>query len=491
MDKIILKRLIIEVPYNCNLDDLNNYTPDERYIILKTGIECLKHNKTLLNQTSEREMYDIISADFLSKNQTLKQEYEKKDQELLIEREYIKRYKEEEEGRIEGEVKKMLTYKLDSYERLQVAKENDIKNLNNILLQREKELIQLKEEMRVKELDIKNQIDNGVLDRIKIERENQDIKIKETLTKTNEVLDTISLNNSTKTSTEIGIIGEKIFGEIAERAFQDFEGFELVDVHKQAHKGDWHINIKDITIMVDSKSYKRKVDITQREKIKNDLRKNEHINFAWLVSLNTKIDKVDNASFVFDWISEKQCVVYINNLLGMDNPEMMIKTIYYLCKNEYKRIENSSLDSMEITRMRESHYILKDKITLLRKRAKEIKMSINGLKNLHDNLENDIVNLLSEDSNNIINKYYDKVMEWWNKNIKNKEGNKLKSTNIWTQFKKDNEDIVKEMDANTFKNILCAFLPENDIIKAKGKSGALEINNIDWSEAAVIVVSTK
>lgn len=175
----------------------------------------------------------------------------------------------------------------------------------------------------------------------------------------------------------------------------------------------------------------------------------------------------------------------------MDNPEMMIKTIYYLCKNEYKRIENSSLDSMEITRMRESHYILKDKITLLRKRAKEIKMSINGLKNLHDNLENDIVNLLSEDSNNIINKYYDKVMEWWNKNIKNKEGNKLKSTNIWTQFKKDNEDIVKEMDANTFKNILCAFLPENDIIKAKGKSGALEINNIDWSEAAVIVVSTK
>ena len=129
--------------------------------------------------------------------------------------------------------------------------------------------------------------------------------------------------------------------------------------------------------------------------------------------------------------------------------------------------------------------------TEIAKHDKEIKVSINGLKNLHDGLENDIINLLSEDSNNIINKYYDKVMEWWGKNIINKDDSKLKSTNIWTRFKKDNDDIVKELDANTFKDILCAFLPENDIIKAKGKSGALEINNIDWSEGAVIIVTTK
>ena len=491
MDKLILKKLLVEVPYECQLEDLNIFTPEEKYIILKTGVDCLKQSKSLLSQISEKEMYDNISADFLSKSESLKEETEQKEKELILEREIMKRYKEDEENRIETEINKALKYKLDSYERLQTAKDNDITNLNNILLQREKELIQIKEELRVKELDIKNQIDSGVMDRIKLDRESQDNKIKETLTKTNEVLDTISLNNSTKTSTEIGIIGEKIFGDIAERAFQDFDGFELLDVHKQAHKGDWHINIKDLTIMVDSKSYKRKVDITQRDKIKNDLRKNEHINFAWLVSLNTKIDKVDNANFVFDWISEKQCVIYINNLLGMECPEMMIKTIYYLCKNEYARIVNSNLDSIEITKMRESHYILKDKITLLRKRAKEIKVSINGLKNLHDGLENDIINLLSEDSNNIINKYYDKVMEWWGKNIINKDDSKLKSTNIWTRFKKDNDDIVKELDANTFKDILCAFLPENDIIKAKGKSGALEINNIDWSEGSVIIVTTK
>ena len=317
MDKIILKKIIVEVPYECLIEDLNIFTSEEKYIILKTGVDCLKQSKSLLSQISEKEMYNSISADFLSKSEYLKGETEKKDQELILEREIMKRYKEDEEKRVDEEVNKVLKYKLDSYERLQIAKENDVNNLNSILLQREKELIQLKEEIRVRELDIKNQIDSGVMDRIKLERESQDNKIKETLTKTNEVLDTISLNNSTKTSTEIGIIGEKIFGEIAERAFQDFEGFELLDVHKQAHKGDWHINIKDLTIMVDSKSYKRKVDITQRDKIKNDLRKNERINFAWLVSLNTRIDKVDNANFVFDWISEKQCVIYINNLLRL------------------------------------------------------------------------------------------------------------------------------------------------------------------------------
>ena len=244
MDKIILKKIIVEVPYECLIEDLNIFTSEEKYIILKTGVDCLKQSKSLLSQISEKEMYNSISADFLSKSEYLKGETEKKDQELILEREIMKRYKEDEEKRVDEEVNKVLKYKLDSYERLQIAKENDVNNLNSILLQREKELIQLKEEIRVRELDIKNQIDSGVMDRIKLERESQDNKIKETLTKTNEVLDTISLNNSTKTSTEIGIIGEKIFGEIAERAFQDFEGFELLDVHKQSHKGDWHIKYK-------------------------------------------------------------------------------------------------------------------------------------------------------------------------------------------------------------------------------------------------------
>ena len=166
MDKLILKKLLVEVPYECQIEDLNIFTPEEKYIILKTGVDCLKQSKSLLSQISEKEMYDNISADFLSKSESLKEETEQKEKELILEREIMKRYKEDEENRIETEINKALKYKLDSYERLQTAKDNDITNLNNILLQREKELIQIKEELRVKELDIKNQIDSGVMDRI-------------------------------------------------------------------------------------------------------------------------------------------------------------------------------------------------------------------------------------------------------------------------------------------------------------------------------------
>ena len=83
MDKIILKKIIVEVPYECLIEDLNIFTSEEKYIILKTGVDCLKQSKSLLSQISEKEMYNSISADFLSKSEYLKGETEKKDQELI------------------------------------------------------------------------------------------------------------------------------------------------------------------------------------------------------------------------------------------------------------------------------------------------------------------------------------------------------------------------------------------------------------------------
>lgn len=470
-----------------DMSELSAFSPEENYIILKTGIESLKMSRQLIKETTYSDIYKNISAEFLSRYEDSKIEIEKKNLELLVEKEIMGKYKEEESIRLEEEINKMIKYKMDSYEMLHATHNDNIQNLNLVLMSREKELIRVKEEMRMKELEINTLIYTEVNNKMKQERDKQNEILGEVLTKNKVLLENISQQNGTKTSTEIGIIGEKIFGEIAEKTFQDFDGFELLDVHKQTHKGDWHINIKDLTIMVDAKSYKRKVDITQREKLKNDLRQNQHIHFAWLVSLNTKIDKQDNGMFVFEWISEKQCIVYINNLLSVEDPYLILKTIYYLCKDNYNRIVSSTLDTIEITRMREHHHMLNDKITILRKRVKEIKISINGLLNLHDNLENDIVNLLNSESNNFMNKYYDLVVKWWSINIVTKDGSRLKSTAIWTKFKKDHEDIVKDLEVNTFKEIICAFLPENDITKPKNKMGALDINNIGWIEEDIII----
>ena len=64
--------------------------------------------------------------------------------------------------------------------------------------------------------------------------------------------------------------------------------FEIIDKHKQSGQGDFHLRFEEFDILVDAKNYKNKVPNEQREKIKKDLQKNEHLQFGWLVSL---IDK--------------------------------------------------------------------------------------------------------------------------------------------------------------------------------------------------------
>jgi hypothetical protein len=476
------KEIVLHVPINTIIpEDLHLLTPDENSILFSLGYETLQNGKRLLSSISQKDIYNLLNKQFCEKIQKL--EFD-----CAVEKEIIQRYKNEETQRIDDEINKALKHKLESYEKLNQSKDMELKNMNELLLNREKDLFQLKENIRSKELEVNNIIENTVNERIRNEREKHNEFFKDVINKNTSLLENLKPNNI-KTSTEIGIIGEQIFGEIVQKTFIDFENFELLDVHKQKQKGDYHLLFKDFTILVDAKMYKRKVDITQREKIKNDLKKNEHIHFAWLVSLNTKIDKFDNATFFFDWISNSQCIIYINNLLSISSPEQqndLLKTIYFLCKDHYFRIINNETDQNEINKIKENHFILKDKINALKKRTKEIKLTINGLKNLHDVLENDIVNLLNDDTNHFINKYYDFVLNWWNKNITHNTGTNIKSTVIWNKFKKENEDLVKELNVDDFKDILCAFIPANDIIKTKNKTGAIDIHNIKWIDISTV-----
>lgn len=481
---VLLKEIRITIPNNKNLpDEIHQFSADENYIMLKIGSDCLMEGKRGLMNISHTEISNKLQD-------TFKKETEKIELELVVAREMMKNYRAEEGVRLETEANKILKYKLESYEKLYSAKDKDIKNLNDVLITREKELIQIKENMRSKELDTNNFIDKKVNEQLKQERERHTELMKDTLSKNTLLLENISVNSGTKTSSEIGTIGEKAFADIAEKTFIDFEGFELLDVHKQPHKGDYHLVFKDLTIMIDAKLYKKKVDSTQRDKIKNDMKNNQQIHFAWLVSLNTKIDKFDNAPFLFEWISNDQCIVYINQLMSVEDQSGLLKAIYFICRDNFNRIINTETDSHEITKMRENQFALKDKIDVLKKRVKEMKVAMNGIKNIHDLIENDLVNLLNIESNSVVNKYYELIVQWWSHNITTEPNAKLKSTTIWSKFKKDNEEIVKDLDANTFKDILCLFVPENDITKTKGKGGALEIDNVKMNEHCVITVKT-
>ena len=87
------------------------------------------------------------------------------------------------------------------------------------------------------------------------------------------------LVQSHKSTSHKGSDGEKQFEDYA-NTFIDFKGFELIDKHTQGGSGDFHMRFEEFDVLVDAKNYKKKVPIDQREKIKNDLIKNEHIPFA-------------------------------------------------------------------------------------------------------------------------------------------------------------------------------------------------------------------
>ena len=492
----------IIIPKDVEPINTSSYTPYENYTILKTGIEALNMSKKSLASESNKQLYEELQQSFQSTLNSKEQEYtehiarinhtlQNTDQEMQIVKDRLSKQLTYENQRIKDEVENALKYKSESYEMMIKSKDNDISNAHQLMYSREKELIELKEQIKHSELSTNIYIDKMVNERMEYEKSKYMDTMKESLEKNSILLKTIADNSSTKTSTEIGIIGENKFFDIAENTFQDFPDFEIIDVHKQINKGDFHLVIKDLTIMVDAKSYKRKVDITQRDKLKNDLKKNKHIHFAWLVSLNTKIDKVDNGIFTLEWISNSQCIVYINQLLNLENPGDILKTIYYLCKDNYTRIMSNEMDSQDIIQMKETHYKLSDKISLLKKRVKEIKLSINGLKNLHDELEGDIVGLLNESTNTVISKYYDSVSTWWGNNLVYSKGESIKSTKIWSQFEKDNVEISKEMDPNTFKDIIRSIVSETDIIKPKTKTGAMDIINYMWNPTSNIEICCK
>ena len=55
-----------------------------------------------------------------------------------------------------------------------------------------------------------------------------------------------------------------------------------------------------------------------------------------------------------------------------------------------------------------------------------------------------------------------------------KEGSKLKSTQIWSLFKKDNDQLCKtDLDVSSFKEMLYLIVSEDKLVKAKEKEERL------------------
>ena len=442
-----LKVINITIPEECILTNIDGFSPEENYLMLKIGSSCLLEGRKVVAGLTQKEIYQKI------KNES-KEEIQKLELDILMEKELMKKMEEKIAKMYEGQIEKL-------------EKQNEIIN----------------GQLKIYEFENKDLIQKEV-DKV---REKYDLLLEQKdkqLNKMNENYEKM-LIQSHKSTSHKGSEGEKTFCEYAE-TFIDFKGFELIDKHTQGGEGDFHLHFEEFDVLVDAKNYKKKVPNDQREKIKKDLQKNEHLHFGWLVSLNTSIDKYDKSPVMYEWINTKQCLVYINNLSGFEDPKKILRIVWFTCKELYNMTKEENFDEEELNELKNERFKFMDKIRNLRKNIREINTSINATKNLIQVMDDELRVILETETSEIVMSNISLFDDWWDSNIEIvSEEVTISSTELWTKFKQENKLEINEMNisGDKFKQYLRTKVPSTAILlRNKNSNSAFDVKGIKLKE---------
>jgi len=441
-----LKTITLTIPQEVNLN-ITDFSPEENYQMLKIGSQCLMEGRKVVAGLTQKEIYQKIRQEY-------KDEIQRMEMNILLEKEVTKKMEERISSMYDTQVTQMkkqielLSTQLKTYE-LE----------NKDLIDKEVNKAREKFELLLQEKDRQNQLNREVFDKA------------------------IQITN--KSTSHKGSDGEKTFSEYAE-TFQDFKGFEIIDKHTQGGEGDFHLHFEDFDVLADAKNYKKKVPVDQREKIKKDLLKNEHLHFAWLVSLNTPIEKFDKAPIMYEWINTTQCVVYINNLSSFEDPKKILRIVWFTCKELYKLIEDVDQDENELTDLREKNFKLMDKVKNIRKTIREINTSMNATRNLIQVMDDELRGILEAETNEIVTSNISLFDDWWEQNIEITNGETMvASTDLWNKFKQENKLMINEMNisGDKFKQYIKSKVPLSSIIlRNKNANSAFDIKGLKMKE---------
>ena len=441
-----LKIIQIPIPEESVLN-IADFSPEENYLMLKIGSQCLLEGRKSVAGLTQKEIHQKI------KNES-KDEIQKLEMNILVEKELSKKLEERITLMYDTQVSQMkkqielLSTQLKTYE-LE----------NKEIINKEVNKAREKFELLLQEKDRQNQMNREVFDKA------------------------IQLTN--KSTSHKGSEGEKTFSEYAE-TFQDFKGYELLDKHTQGGQGDFHLHFEEFDVLVDAKNYKKKVPLDQREKIKKDLLKNEHLHFAWLVSLNTSIEKYDKAPIMYEWINTTQCIVHINNLSSFEDPKKILRIVWFTCKELYKFIEDVNFDETELTELREKNFKMMDKVRNIRKTIREINTSMNATRNLIQVMDDELKGILESETCEIVASNFSLFDDWWNLNLEvTNDESIVASTELWTRFKQENKLMISEMNitGDKFKQYIKTKVPlSNIILRNKNANSAFDLKGLKMSD---------
>jgi hypothetical protein len=282
------------------------------------------------------------------------------------------------------------------------------------------------------------------------------------------------------TTSAKGDVGERMFSQFAEQAFADFDGFAIENKSCIGGQGDYHLFFKDFNVLADAKLYTNKVGAQQRTKIIGDLKRNPHIRFAWLVSMNTKIDRWDRGPVMFEPIEGNRYICHINELVEQSNPAAFLKSVWFVCSiiNEYLVKEDAG--EADELRYKDIHLRSLEKFRAMRKTVAELKQVIATLGSIKDRLDSSIADLLRDEVPTLMEAQNQMLMTWLQTNIEYVGGDdaaQIKSTDMWYKFRRDNSATLGDFTPEKFRDGLCVCLPEEQLIRGKG---SIVVKRVRW-----------
>ena len=168
-----------------------------------------------------------------------------------------------------------------------------------------------------------------------------------------------------------------------------------------------------------------------------------------------------------------------------------MRQAWAICEDFYKLTKSVNKEDGELEKYREKNLKQKKQINNLQDRAAELRRGMNVLNNSLKNLDNDLLEILSLISDDIINEkiQIDNIIKkWWSNNIEyvNNES-KMTSTEIWNKFKKENKEYIfdNKISIETFKDVIASNIVNNSNYIEKTKKGVIEFVGFKWREIEI------
>jgi hypothetical protein len=245
----------------------------------------------------------------------------------------------------------------------------------------------------------------------------------------------------------IGNDGEQIFYNLAKETFSDFDDFKIENVSKNGgHQGDFIMSFAKFDIMVDVKNYTCSVGSSERQKIKKDLEKCPHIKIAWLVSLQTKIDKFGKYPIMCEMVNNS-CVFYVNSLLLKSDPQETLKSLWCSTETLFDVILNRNNESLEMDIIKKNEIRIYKICNEMMKSVKEGKQTLNLMKTNNEKIEASLQEILKEGISDLRENATDDIVKWCNLKLIPAQNQKTSVSAMFEKFKTDCPDCNVSLDS--------------------------------------------